>query len=195
MRNILFFGPPGVGKGTYSEKVALMLNLTHINTGGKIREEGEKGTKFGLYSKRLIDVGKLVPNTILIPQMRNWIIEEWNDKGFIFDGYPRSVEQAKDLDIFLTLRKNPITHFILFNAPVEVLRERLRKRGEVSGRADDGPEFFDGRYKRHTKIMKPIIDYFKAKASKISFIEINSNREIEDVVDELNNHILNLTEL
>jgi len=182
MDNILIFGPPGSGKGTNSKELSKQFGLKHINTGEKIREEGVKKTKFGLYAKRLIDFGNLVPDEILIPEMRNWIMDDWNEQGFIFDGYPRSISQSKELDQFLRLRKNPITHFISLDAPKEILKERITSRNE--GRADDSPEFFDTRYSHFLKRKKPIIDYFK-NDGRFEFIEIDSSGTPEIVLNEI----------
>ena len=182
MDNILMFGPPGSGKGTNSIGLSKQFGLKHINTGEKIRDEGVKETKFGLYAKRLIDFGNLVPDEILIPEMRNWIMEDWNDEGLIFDGYPRSVSQSKELDRFLMLRKKPITHFIYLNAPKEVLKDRIINRDE--GRADDDPDFFERRWDHFQERKGPILDYFR-NDGRFNCLEINTDDSIENVLKDI----------
>ena len=118
-------------------------------------------------------------------------MEEWNDNGFVFDGYPRSVEQSKDLDVFLRARKKPITHFFYFKATKEILRERLKKRGEISKREDDDPKFFDDRYNSYLKGEQAILNYFNGR-SDVKYFEIDSNKKVDEIIKEINDKLLNL---
>ena len=108
MIHIVLFGPPGAGKGTQSEKLIQKHNLTHISTGNLLRKEISNETELGLLAKSFIDNGLLVPDDVVIGMIKNYLFHLSNTKGCIWDGFPRTVAQAKELDLLLEFRNENI---------------------------------------------------------------------------------------
>lgn len=187
MKNYLLFGPPGAGKGTQSKKLCEKFNLVHISTGDIIREEQAKGTKIGKLADQLIDKGNFLPDDIVIELVKTKIIENPKANGFLFDGFPRTVKQAKILDEFLHFRKTPIVGVIKLNVESHVLAERIVKRGQEHGRKDDTREVFMTRFNLYNQETLPILDYFKGRGK---ILDIDGDRN----VDEVSNEIFNLIE-
>ncbi len=141
MLNLILFGPPGSGKGTQSAKLIEKYNLEHISTGDLLREQKAKETPLGLEAKKYMEQGLLVPDEVVIGMIASKLEERANCvKGFIFDGFPRTVAQAEALDQLLTDRALSINRLVALDVPEEELVQRLLKRGETSGRADDRNE-------------------------------------------------------
>ena len=177
MKNVILFGPPGSGKGTQSKKLLEEHDYEYIATGDIIREEIEKGTKFGLYAQRLIDVGNYVPDNLITEVVKNKIIVS-NKAKFLFDGFPRTVQQAKFLDQFMFERKNPIEVVVYFDVPRNVLEERILSRGEKEGRADDNSTAFQTRIDIYKKNTEGVLNYFKQRG-KVAVVD--GNNEIADI--------------
>ena len=109
MLNIILFGPPGAGKGTQSEKLIHQFHLTHVSTGDLLRSEKANKTELGLLAKKYIDEGHLVPDEVVIGMIRNKLRGNLSGPGYIFDGFPRTVVQAKELDELMTELGTDIT--------------------------------------------------------------------------------------
>lgn len=137
MLNIILFGPPGAGKGTQSEKLIEKYGLTHISTGDLFRKNLKEGTKMGKLAQKYMDEGKLVPDEVVIGMVDNKIHENHEVHGYIFDGFPRTVDQAVALDQLMLKINHPITAMISLEVPEDVLVGRILERGKTSGRADD----------------------------------------------------------
>ena len=153
MLNIVLFGPPGSGKGTQSEKIIEKYGLVHISTGDLLREEVAAQTELGKQAKTIMDTGELVSDKIVIGMIRNKIEEHKDGAGFIFDGFPRTVEQARELRKALTDYDERVGVMISLEVPREELVKRLLKRGEQTGRSDDNLETINNRidvYNRQT---------------------------------------------
>jgi adenylate kinase len=125
MLNIVLFGPPGSGKGTQSEKVIAKYGLVHISTGDLLRAEVAAKTELGMQAKEIMEKGELVSDKIVIGMIRNKIEEHQNGPGFIFDGFPRTVEQARELRKVLTDYDERISVMISLEVPREELIKRL----------------------------------------------------------------------
>ena len=140
MLNIVLFGPPGAGKGTQSEGLIEKYNFIHLSTGDLLRGEIAAGTALGIQAKQNMDKGELVPDSVVIGMIGNKVKSNAGAKGFIFDGFPRTVAQAEALDILLSENNTAISGMIALEVPKEELIKRLLNRGLTSGRADDQDE-------------------------------------------------------
>lgn len=137
MLNIVLFGGPGAGKGTQSKMLIEKYNLVHLSTGDILREEKNAGTELGMKAKALIDSGKLVPDQVVIDMIDSRLESNKNSRGFIFDGFPRTIPQAEALDKLLVDKKASINMVLALEVGKDELVKRLQNRGKDSGRADD----------------------------------------------------------
>lgn len=161
MLNIVLFGPPGSGKGTQSEKIIKKYGLVHISTGDLLREEVSAQTKLGKQAKAIMDKGELVSDEIVIGMIRKKLDEFREGAGFIFDGFPRTVEQARELRKALTDYDERVGIMISLEVPREELVKRLLKRGEETGRSDDNPETINNRIDVYNCQTLPVTDFYK----------------------------------
>lgn len=160
MLNIVLFGPPGSGKGTQSEKIIEKYNLVHISTGDLLREEVAGQTELGKKAKTIMDSGELVSDDIVIGMIRNKIEGHQDDSGFIFDGFPRTVEQARELRKALTDYDERVSVMISLEVPREELVKRLLKRGKETGRTDDNLETINKRIDVYNRQTIPVTYYY-----------------------------------
>jgi len=137
MINIILFGPPGAGKGTQSEKIIAKYNLTHLSTGDLFRKHLKDGTDLGKNAQSYLDQGNLVPDEIVINMVGEKIDQTSDSAGFIFDGFPRTVNQAEALDQLMENKSMPINGLIALEVPEEELINRILERGKISDRSDD----------------------------------------------------------
>jgi adenylate kinase len=169
MLNIVLFGPPGSGKGTQAEKIINKYNLKHLSTGDLLRAEIAGKTELGMKAKSIMDKGALVPDEIVIGMIDKRIHEK-DPKGFIFDGFPRTVAQAESLDKMLSGRKTSISLMISLDVKRQELINRLLKRGKEQGRSDDNLETIENRIKVYENQTKPVINYYD-KQGKARYID------------------------
>jgi adenylate kinase len=164
MLNIVLFGPPGAGKGTQSEKLIDEYQLVHLSTGDILRAEVAEGTELGREAKKLMDEGSFVPDEIVIEMIRAKLDQNRHAKGFIFDGFPRTANQAKALDKLLAEKNTSITKMISLKVTDEELIKRLLLRGEESGRPDDQDEdIIMNRIQEYNEKTAPLEDYYAAQ--------------------------------
>ncbi|HZH00755.1 MAG TPA: adenylate kinase [Flavisolibacter sp.] len=162
MFNIILFGPPGSGKGTQSERIVDKYGLIHLSTGNLLRHEISEKTPLGLEAKSLMDKGQLVPDEVVIGMIDTCLEKHADSKGFLFDGFPRTVAQAEALDKLLALRKTSICKVLALEVSEEELVKRLIKRGETSGRSDDTDEtIIRKRYTVYKNDTEPVAEYYK----------------------------------
>ena len=160
MLNIVLFGPPGSGKGTQASKIIEKYNLVHISTGDLLRQEAEDQTELGKRAKAIMDSGELVSDEIVIGMIKNKLEEHREGSGFIFDGFPRTVEQARELRKALTDLDDRVTMMISLTVPREELVTRLVKRGKENGRTDDNPETINNRIDVYNRQTIPVAYYY-----------------------------------
>ncbi len=153
---VVLLGPPGAGKGTQAVKLAEKLEVPHLSTGDLFRENIGNGTELGLKAKRYLDAGDLVPSELTNELVDDRLSKPDTDAGFILDGYPRSVQQAKALDDMLERRGTKLDAVLEFRVSEQVLLERLKARG----RADDTDEVILNRMKIYRDETAPLIEYY-----------------------------------
>ena len=163
MLNIVLFGPPGSGKGTQSENIIMKYSLTHLSTGDILRAELAAKTELGLKAKAIMEKGELVSDEIVIGMIANKLDSHSETKGFIFDGFPRTVAQAKALDKLLAAREMKIDMMLGLEVEKNELVNRLLKRGEETGRADDNLETIENRINVYNSQTTPVMEYYQAQ--------------------------------
>lgn len=186
--NILFMGPPGAGKGTQAILIVNKYNLPHISTGDMFRAAMANQTELGMTAKKFMDEGSLVPDDVTIGIVRERLSEPDCKDGFLLDGFPRTVEQAKALDAIMTEHSKKIEHVINIDVALDALKERLTGRrickvcgatyhvmfnppkqadvcdkcgGELYQRKDDNAESVENRLSVYTNQTKPLLDYYR----------------------------------
>ena len=140
MINIVLFGKPGAGKGTQAEFLKRKYNLVHLSTGDIFRFNIKNDTELGKLAKTYMDKGDLVPDAVTIQMLESEVDKNPEVAGFLFDGFPRTIAQAKALDLFLKGKKQEITATVALEADDNILVARLLERGKTSGRPDDQDE-------------------------------------------------------
>ena len=183
MFNLILFGPPGSGKGTQSEKLIEKYGLVHLATGDLLRRERKLKTPLGVEAQQFIDRGQLVPDEVVIGMISSALDENANAKGFLFDGFPRTVAQAEALDKLLDLKKSEIALVLFLEVNEEELIKRLIHRGKTSGRSDDADESIQRKrqevYKNETL---PVAGYY-AKAKKV--VNVDGIGDIDEIFTRL----------
>lgn len=164
MINLILFGPPGSGKGTQAAKLVKRYELLHISTGDLFRYEMGNDTPLGLEAKRYIQKGELVPDEVTIGMLNNKVEANSNVKGYIFDGFPRTVPQAEALDALLASRGQVVSALLMLEVPDDEIVVRLLKRGETSGRSDDNDEdIIRNRIEVYKAETFPVFDFYADK--------------------------------
>jgi adenylate kinase len=179
MLNIVLFGPPGAGKGTQSERLIEKYGLVHLSTGDIFRANIKGETELGTLAKSFMDNGQLVPDEVTIKLLRSEVLKYPASKGFIFDGFPRTQNQAIALDEFLKTIDTSITLMLALEVEENELRERLKKRAEVSGRADDAnPAVIQHRIDVYNNETAPVKTFYQEQGKYVSVDGIGSIDEI-----------------
>lgn len=183
MLNIILFGPPGSGKGTQSKKIIEKYDLIHISTGYLFRKHMGEGTQLGKLAQEYIDDGNLVPDELVIRMVGMKIRSHAGAKGFIFDGFPRTVAQAVALDVMLGKRNMPITTMLALEVDDEELRNRIRLRSKTSGRADDQNDTrINHRIEVYKKETLPVAKYYNKQTK---YQGINGVGRIEEIFNDI----------
>jgi adenylate kinase len=187
MFNIILFGPPGSGKGTQSEKLVEKYGLIHLSTGDLLRKERKLKTPLGIEAQQFIDKGQLVPDEVVIGMISSALDENLQARGFLFDGFPRTVAQAEALDKLLELKKSEISVVLFLEVDGEELIKRLVHRGKTSGRTDDADENIQRKrqevYKNETL---PVAAHY-SKLKKV--VTIDGMGSVEEIFSRLSAQI------
>lgn len=183
MFNLILFGPPGSGKGTQSERLIEKYGLIHLSTGNLLREEIANQTVLGLEAKSLMDKGQLVPDSVVIGMIGAALDANPAAKGFLFDGFPRTVAQAAALDELLSRKNSQIDSFIALEVGREELVQRLLNRGKTSGRSDDTNEdVIRARIIEYENKTAPVAGYYDQQAK---LEHIKGEGSIDDIFNQL----------
>jgi len=190
MLNLVLFGPPGAGKGTQAEFLIKSFGLDHLSTGDLLRSEIAAGTKLGLEAKSFMEKGELVPDEVVIGMIKSKLENNKDSNGFIFDGFPRTVKQAKALDELLNGNGTPISGMLSLEVEKQELIDRLLSRGKISGRPDDQDEsVIENRINVYNDKTLPLIEYYKPQGKHYGINGMGSIKEIasrlKDVVEKL----------
>jgi adenylate kinase len=157
---IVLLGPPGSGKGTQAALLVERLGVPHISTGALLRNAAKRGTELGLKAKALTDKGELVPDEIISDMIEERLSRADVANGFILDGYPRNLAQAKSLDALLERMGQPVDEAILIDLDAERIIRRIAKRAKEEGRADDTEETVRNRLQVYAQQTAPVADYY-----------------------------------
>jgi len=169
MKNIIIFGAPGSGKGTYSAAIVERYGMGHISTGDVLRNEIKNGTELGKIAKGYIDNGQLIPDQLMIDILALAYDSHPSDKGVIFDGFPRTIPQAEALKQMLTQRGHEMGMMIELIVDQDTLMKRLLRRAEEEGRADDNEETIRKRFEVYHSQTEPLSLWFAAQGIRHTF--------------------------
>jgi adenylate kinase len=180
--NVLLLGPQGSGKGTQAKRIEAEYGIPHIATGDMLRTAMEQGTELGRRVKPIVDSGQLVPDELMIDLIRERLGEPDAEGGFILDGFPRTTRQADALDAMLDEIGRGLSIVFEFQLPDDIARERLLRRSELEGRADDTPEAIAQRLALYHDQTEPLVGHYRLRGNLVG---IHGDRSIDEVFSEL----------
>lgn len=189
MLNIVIFGAPGSGKGTYSARLVDTFKLDHISTGDVLRAEIKNGTELGKTAQGYIDNGQLIPDELMIGILANVYDSFKGSKGVIFDGFPRTIAQAEALKTMLEERGEKISAMINLEVSEDILMARLLRRATLEGRADDNEETIKKRFAVYHNQTAPLIEWFKGQGVFQGFTytdEIGLEGMVKNIIEYVN---------
>ena len=185
MFNIVIFGKPGSGKGTQADFLKDKYDLYHISTGDLFRKNILNKTDLGIEAKSFLDNGDLVPDSVTIKMLENEVLANKSANGFIFDGFPRTHNQAESLDSFLESINQKINATIALEVDEDELITRLLDRGKITNRSDDQDiEKIKNRFNEYNNKTSILIDFYQ-KQSK--FYSVNGHGSVDDITSRLFN--------
>jgi adenylate kinase len=189
--DIVILGPPGAGKGTQGKLIAKDAGIPHINTGDIFRAECAAGTELGQKVNSVIDAGDLVPDELTTEIVRARLAQDDTARGFILDGFPRTLAQAEALDRVLSeIDRGELSVVLDFELPDHMAVERLLGRASVEGRSDDAPDKVQHRLDVYHRQTEPLVEYYRARDL---LVPIHADRSVEDVFAEVQ-QVLSATE-
>ena len=184
MKNIIIFGAPGSGKGTYSDLIVKKYGMGHISTGDVLRAEIKNGTELGKIAQGYIDQGQIIPDELMIDILASVYDTMPEGKGVIFDGFPRTIAQAEALKKMLEVRGHDMGLMIELVVEEDILMARLLKRAEEQGRADDNEETIRKRFAVYHSQTAPLAEWFQNEGIRYTF-EWAKNPNLEQMMDEI----------
>ena len=180
--NLILFGPPGAGKGTQAKYLVKKLNGFQISTGDILRNEIQKNSEIGKKIINDMNDGKFVNDEIVNTLMKNIMLDPQKKNKLIFDGYPRSLSQAKNLDLLLNNSDQKIDFIFFLNVNKDTILKRIERRKSLEKRTDDDTSTFIKRYDTYMKTTKPVLDFYSKNAN---FHEIDGGLKIEQITSKI----------
>ncbi len=180
--DILLLGPQGAGKGTQGKLISREYGLPHIATGDTLRAAIAAGSELGRKAEPLLNAGRLVPDDVMIGLIRDRLANEDTERGFVLDGFPRTAVQAEALDGMLSEIERPLSVVFEFQLPEEQCVERLLRRAQEEGRADDTPEAIRTRLRLYHEQTAPLVEYYRARGL---LVPVHAHRPVEEVFEEI----------
>tara|TARA_Y100001958_G_scaffold154095_1_gene142520 strand:- start:551 stop:1114 length:564 start_codon:yes stop_codon:yes gene_type:complete len=184
--NIILFGPPGAGKGTQSKYLVKKTNGFQISTGEMLRDEIKKETEIGKSIINDMNDGKFVSDEIVNVLIKKIIFDPSKKSRLIFDGYPRTISQAKNLDLLLTESKQKIDHIFFLNVKKDTIIKRIEKRKIIEKRSDDELNTIKRRYETYMITTSPVLDFY---SKNHNFHEIDGSLEINEITTKIDTFI------
>ena len=184
--NIILFGPPGAGKGTQSKYLVNKLNAFQISTGDLLREEINKNSDIGKAIINDMNDGNFVSDEIVNKLIEKLVFDPQKMNKLIFDGYPRSLSQAKNLDLLLKNSNQNIDLILFLNVDKKTILNRLEKRKALENRTDDETETIVRRYETYMKTTQPVLNFYSENPN---FKEIDGSLEIDEITRKINTFI------
>ncbi|MFA5154811.1 MAG: adenylate kinase [Patescibacteria group bacterium] len=181
MLNLVIFGPPGAGKGTQAALIAKKYRLAHLSSGDLLRRELKNGA-LGRQIKKYQEAGALVPDRLIITMLEAAALKKIKGAGFIFDGYPRNLRQAKSLDKFFAVRKSAIDLVLNLKLSERAATDRILLRGKSSGRADDNRQTLKKRFQVYRRQTAPLLAYYRRQKKVIN---IDGRPAINEIFKEI----------
>ena len=180
--NIIIFGPPGAGKGTQAKNLVNKLDNFQVSTGDMLRDEIRKDTEIGKKIINNMNDGKFVDDEIVNKLLERIIFDPKKNNKLIFDGYPRTINQAKNLENLLSKSNQKIDYIFFLNVNKNSIIKRLEKRKILEKRSDDEADTILKRYDTYMDITKPVLDYYSKKKN---FHEIDGSMEIINIYQKI----------
>ena len=180
--NLIIFGPPGAGKGTQAKFLVKKLNSLQVSTGDMLREEINKDSEIGKKIINYMNDGKFVDDEIVNKLLEKIIFDPKNTNKLIFDGYPRTINQAKNLENLLIKSNQKIDYVFFLNVDKQSIVKRIEKRKILEKRSDDDSSIILKRYDTYMEVTKPVLDYYSKNQN---FHEIDGSMEIKDISQKI----------
>ena len=180
--NVIIFGPPGAGKGTQSHIIVKKFNLYQISTGDLLRNEVKNQTDLGKDIEKIISKGDFATDEIVNELIKNVISDPQKKNRLIFDGYPRSLSQAKNLDTLIGDSKQEINYIFFLNVNKETIIKRIEKRKLLEKRSDDNLNTILKRYDTYMETTRPVLDFYSKNSN---FYEIDGGEEIQVISSKI----------
>ena len=184
--NIILFGPPGAGKGTQAKYIQKKINGFQISTGDMLRDEIKKDSDIGKKIINNMNDGKFVSDQIVNQLIKNIISDPQKKGKLIFDGYPRSLNQAKNLDLLLNESNQKVDLIFFLNVDKDTIVKRIQKRKIIENRADDESDTIFKRYDTYMETTKPVLDFYSKNPN---FNEIDGSLEIEEITAKIDSFL------
>ena len=184
--NTILFGPPGAGKGTQAKHLVKKLNGFQISTGDMLRDEIKKDSEIGKKIINNMNEGKFVNDDIVNELIKNAIFDPIKKSKLIFDGYPRSLSQAKNLDLLLNNTNQKVDIVLFLNVNKDTVIKRIKKRKTLENRADDDSNTIVKRYDTYMHTTRPVLEFYSKNQN---FHEIDGSLEIDEITKKINTFI------